>query len=92
MTTHNYVMVLFEKDREGTPKLIGQKRIEKQQYIELTDDIFKSFMVGDVLWYINERRYFYREDSIAVSYYVMIDGEMQTKTTDLIRAMGINPK
>lgn len=74
MRSNNYTLILFEKDTEGTPKIVGQKAIPKEQYQELTNPIFKSFMVGDLLWHIKERRYFYREDAVYVNFYVVIDG------------------
>lgn len=55
---HNYFLVLFEKDQEGTPKPKGQKSISKEQYDQLCNDMFKEFATGETTWKIMERRCF----------------------------------
>lgn len=80
--TNNYVLVLFEKDRDSIPKIVGQKKLPKHQYMELTDPVFKTFMVGEIMWHIKERRFFFRKDSSGVNYFVIIDAQRDhTPTT-----------
>lgn len=60
MQNHNYFLVLYQKDREGTPQPVGQKAITKEQYKNLSEDMFTQFAVGNITWEITERRIFER--------------------------------
>lgn len=82
MQPHNYFLVLFKKDAQGTPKPQGQKKIEKEQYEQLCSDIFKEFATGETIWQITERRIFElpeqrlifeKEEYITVNCFIVID-------------------
>lgn len=68
-----HTLVLFEKNRDGTPMIVGQKLISAAQYDELINDIFKNFMVGDIEWKIIKRYPFYKHDSLFVNFFIVID-------------------
>ena len=82
MQPHNYFLVLFTRDALNNPVAVGQKKIEKQQYEQLKDSMFKEFYTGEIIWVIMERRIFElaeqrrifeKEEAIAVNCFVVID-------------------
>lgn len=79
---HNYFLVLFTRDAFNNPIPVGQRKIEKRQYMELCDDVFKEFETGATTWVIMERRkfdiaeqkeMFDLERAIAINCFIIID-------------------
>lgn len=79
---HNYFLVLFTVNSFNVIIPVGQKKIEKNVYDQLCDDIFKEFETGGVTWQIMERRkfdiaeqrrQFELENAIPVNCFIVID-------------------